>query len=90
MKTDIEDPVLFVAAASDEVYSFAGLQNLVRKVVRQESRDHNIVQLVLLSPELVVAYIGVGLDEELLEGVINLSCQHPGLDHREDWRGDFL
>ena len=90
LETHIKNPVLLLAAYSNEVHSFASLQNLVRQIVCQESRYHNVVQLVLFSPKLIIANIRVSLYEELLKWVINLACQHPGFDHREDRCGDFF
>ena len=90
LKGDIKDPILFITAPSDEVDSFTGLKDLVRKVVRQEGWDHDIVQLVLLSPKLIIANIWISLNEELLERVIDLSSNHPCLNHGQDWCGNFF
>lgn len=90
LERDIKDPILFITASSNEVDSFAGLQDLVCEVVCQEGWDHDIVQLVLLRPQLVIANIRISLNEELLERVIDLSSYHPCLNHRQDWCGNFF
>ena len=86
LQTDIEDPVVFVAAAADEIHCLACLQDLVCQVVCQEGRNHDIIEAVLLGPEFVVAHIRVCLDEKLLKRVVDLSRHHPDFDHRQDRR----
>ena len=86
LQTNIEDPVVFVAAAADKIHCLACLQNLVRQVVCQEGRNHDIIEAVLLGPELVVAHIRVRLDEKLLKRVVDLSRHHPNFNHRQDRR----
>ena len=83
----IQDPVLLVAAPPDEVDALACLEDLVGEAVGQESRNHHVVESILLSPQPLVTHIRVRLDEELLEWVVDFSCQHPGLDHRENGSG---
>lgn len=90
LQTDVEDPVLLITASSDEVDGLASLKDFVCEVVRQESGDHHIVQLILFGPQLVVAYIRVCFNKELLERIVYLSCQHPCFDHRQDGSRDFF
>ena len=54
--------------------------------VRQEGRYHDIVEFVLLRPQLFVTDDRVHLNEELSEGVIDLTFNHPSFDHSEDRR----
>ena len=81
---------MFIAASPDEVHSFAGLKNLVCQVVGKESWYHDVVQFVLLCPELAISNVWIRLNEELLEGIIYFSSHHPCFDHRQYWRGDLL
>ena len=81
---------MFITAPPDEVHSFARLKNLVSQVVRKESWYHDVVQFVLLCPELAIADIWICLYEKLLEGIIDFSSHHPCFDHRQYWRGNLL
>ena len=56
----------------------------------EEGRNHDIVEAVLLGPELVVAHVWISLDEKLLKRVVDLSGDHPDLDHGQNRRGDFF
>ena len=81
---------MFITASPDEVHSFARLKNLVCQVVGQESWYHDVVQFVLLGPELAIANVWIRLNEKLLEGIIYFSSHHPCFDHRQYWRGNLL
>lgn len=80
LEAHIQNPVMLVAASTNEVDGLAGLKDLVREVVCEERRYHYIVELVLFGPELVVADIRVCLNEELLEWIVYFSCDHPDFD----------
>ena len=81
LQAHVKNPIVLIAASTDEVNSLACLKNLVSEVVRQERWDHDIVELVLLSPELIIPNIGVCLNKELLKRIIYLACHHPYFDH---------
>ena len=81
---------MLIAAASDEIDSFARLQDLIRQVVREEGWNHDVVELVLLGPQLIITNIRVCLHEELLERIVDFTGNHPCFDHGEDRRGYFF
>jgi hypothetical protein len=66
------------------------LEDFIGKIVGQESRDHYVIERILVSPEAVVADHRVSLNKELLKWVIDFAFQHPRLDHRENWGRNFL
>ena len=90
LERHVQDPVLFIAAASDEIDGFARLQDLIRQVVREEGWNHDVVELVLLGPQFVITDIRVRLHEELLERIVDFTGNHPCLNHGEDRRGYLL
>ena len=59
-------------------------------MVGKESWYHDVVQFVLLCPELAITDIWIRLNEKLLEGIIYFTGHHPCFDHRQYWRGDLL
>ena len=72
---------MFIAASSDEVNCLTSEKDLMSELVGQEGRDHNVVDLVLLSPKLVVSSQRIYLNEELAERVVYLAFYHPLLYH---------
>lgn len=81
---------MLITASSDEVYSFTCLKDLVCQMVRQKSRNHDVIELVFLSPEFIVTDIGISFDEKLLKRIIYFSRHHPSLDHRQNRSRNFF
>ena len=90
LQRHIKNPVLLITATSDEVDCLASLEDFVRQVVREEGRDHNVVQFVLFGPQFVIAHVWISLHEKLLKRIVYLSSHHPGLNHGENRSGDLL
>lgn len=49
-----------------------------------------MIEAVLLCPKLLVWHARVGIDKELAERVVDLTFDHPRLDHREYGRRHFF
>ena len=49
-----------------------------------------MIEAVLLCPKLLVRHTWIGIDKELAERVVDLTFDHPRLDHRKYWRRHFL
>lgn len=58
--------------------------------IRKERRYHDVVNLVLLSPQLVVSDHGIHLHKELLKRVVDLSLYHPSLYHGQNGSRNLL
>ena len=43
-----------MTADTNEVYSLTSQQNFVSKLICKEGRDHNVVELIFVSPQLVL------------------------------------
>ena len=90
MQRHIEDPVLFIAAPSDEVDTLTSLKDLVRKAISEKRGYHDVVKPILLSPKLLITNSRVRFDKELRVWVVDLTCKHPGLNHGQNWRGNLF
>jgi hypothetical protein len=89
LQRHVEDPVLLLATSPDKIDSLTSLKDLIRETVAEECRDHHVIELVFLCPQLVISDLRVSLHEELLERVVDLACKHPCLDHRKN-RGRYF
>ena len=81
LKRYIKDPILLITTSPYEVYAFPCLKDLISEAIGEKGGNHHVVETVLLRPESLITNIWVCLNEELLEWIIDLSCQHPSLDH---------
>lgn len=85
LQTDIKDPVLLAATFPYKVNCFTCSHDFLSEFFAQKAGNHDIVKCVLLRPKLIVWYIRILIYKELSEGVIDLSLNHPGLDHCKNW-----
>lgn len=80
---------MLLTTTTDEVHRFACLHDLDSQSISQEGWDHDVVELILLGPEFIIRNQRIDFHKELLEGIIDLTLNHPLLYHAKDWRGHF-
>jgi hypothetical protein len=69
----VKSPIWHETASSNEVYCFTGLEYLFCKLISQKCGNHDIVELILVSPESVVRHRVVSFYEELEVGIVDFT-----------------
>jgi hypothetical protein len=81
LKRNIQYPILFLATSPNEINRFSSLKDFVGKMIGEKGRYHHVVQFVFFGPKFFITNLWVTLNEKLLIWIVDLTRQHPSLDH---------